>query len=269
MRVWILAVLISLCTHSSISSRPTHILITVQDIIFYISYRSIAYQIGWINMAWYTMQRHDPRYIHDFLMHFLHGIEPKTNIAHVPIGNYFGEKVPPIISEWFLGREPSRNFLSYVTNHIEQHELDSSQKSILLSLANVTFNPSLSPSILEALDEGCQIIKQLHDTRRFTLIGMINSNDELFELIRSKFNCSFNLFDDIVTSQEAQSIMPHKEFFRYVLHKHGIAPTDCLYIGNYEPSIKTAQELGIPTLACDNYDFKTLTNVLQSSELLS
>jgi len=249
---------------------PTTILITVQDFIFYISYRSIASKIGWTNMFWYTMQRHDPRYLHTFLMNFLHEIEPKTNLANIPIGDYAGEKVPPIICEWFLGQQPSLCFLTDVKDHISKHTtLDSVQQDILATLAQVTFDPRQSTEILEDLPEGMHIVNSLRETRRYKIIGIINSNDELFELITGKFAAECALFNDIITSQEAQSVMPHKQFFIYVLRKHDTRPDECLYIGNYEPSVKTAQELGIPTLVCNNYNFADVLTKLQATGLLN
>ncbi len=79
------------------------------------------------------------------------------------------------------------------------------------------------------------------------------ATDEFPEALQMKLSTVFehpeNLFDDIVTPEDAGEMKPSTVFFHRILDSHGIAPEDACMVGDsWERDLAPAQELGMTTI---------------------
>jgi 2-haloacid dehalogenase len=107
-------------------------------------------------------------------------------------------------------------------------------------------------SLHGAFPEVVEILKNLKDSG-YPLYALSNWPAEKFALIRTQHEF-FDWFDDMVISGEVRMVKPGKEIFQLMLDRIGKPASECIYIDDHDPNIRTAAELGFTTILYDSAD---------------
>ena len=59
--------------------------------------------------------------------------------------------------------------------------------------------------------------------------------------------------DGAVFSYEIQAAKPHEKIYKALLNKYHLKPEECIFIDDFPANIKTAQELGIDAILCQDH----------------
>lgn len=91
------------------------------------------------------------------------------------------------------------------------------------------------------------MLKELKKTNLYTIYALSNWSAETFKLITPRFDF-FNLFDGIVLSGIEKDIKPNPGFYRILLDRYQLNPSETLFIDDRVVNIEAAEKIGFKTI---------------------
>ena len=80
-----------------------------------------------------------------------------------------------------------------------------------------------------------------------------NVSNSYLNVLKGKFEF-FNLFNNCITSEEANSAKPSLKIFQYALGKIGVTPSESIFIDDQNQNVLAAESLGIIGHQYTNYE---------------
>jgi len=136
--------------------------------------------------------------------------------------------------EWNAKQDAGRSFREGVAELSSQfpHHAD------LIQAYDVHWEESLMPPNEQAIE----IVRQLKQAG-WSLFLLSNFSTEKFELVKQKHDF-LNLFDDMIISGEHETVKPEPAIFNIALQRINRAASECLFIDDSLPNIKTSRKMG-------------------------
>ncbi|WP_138991697.1 HAD family phosphatase [Larkinella sp. C7] len=88
------------------------------------------------------------------------------------------------------------------------------------------------------------LLKTIRDSGNYKLYALTNWSSETFPIALERFEF-LSWFDGIVVSGDEKDRKPFPSFYRTLLNRYAIEPTEALFIDDNLRNIKAAEELGI------------------------
>lgn len=109
----------------------------------------------------------------------------------------------------------------------------------------------LSLEKLTPLEQGVRLLKNVQEQGHKTFV-LSNISEEFLNLLLPH-HFFLKSFDGGLFSYEIQVVKPQKEIFLALLNKYHLKPEECLFIDDSPANIKTAKELGIHSILCQDH----------------
>jgi 2-haloacid dehalogenase len=92
-------------------------------------------------------------------------------------------------------------------------------------------------------------ISLLHELKQkgYSLFGLSNWSSETFPIVRKRFEF-FELFDGMIISGEVKLVKPDPDIFLRCLTMVAKPASECLFIDDSEPNVKTAVQMGFDSI---------------------
>lgn len=90
-----------------------------------------------------------------------------------------------------------------------------------------------------------EILKQIRDSKKYTLYALTNWSAETFPWALEKFDF-LSWFNGIVVSGHEKTRKPFPEFFQILFDRYRINPTQGLFIDDSQRNIEGARAVGLP-----------------------
>jgi 2-haloacid dehalogenase len=99
----------------------------------------------------------------------------------------------------------------------------------------------------DSIHETVDILQSLKETGRYKLYALTNWSAETFPHALERFEF-FKLFDGVLVSGEEKMRKPFAEFYRRLLNKFHIEPSQALFIDDSMRNVKAAEQVGIRSI---------------------
>lgn len=149
----------------------------------------------------------------------------------------FTEEVRKKNIEYEKGMITSAQFVdSYISeyNHLKKEQVIHSWNAILMDFPIYRYH----------------FIKKLSEEKNYQLILLSNTNEIHIDWVKENvpfFEEFKNCFDAFYLSYEINFRKPDAAIFEYVLEKHDLDPSECLFIDDTKENTEAAEALGIHT----------------------
>ena len=97
-----------------------------------------------------------------------------------------------------------------------------------------------------------EFLQKLHKKKKYKLFLMSNTNPLHFNYARKHFPF-IGLFDELILSYRMKMVKPDKRFFRKVIKKYNLVPSETLFIDDLEVNCNAAENTGMKTICYRNY----------------
>ncbi len=98
-----------------------------------------------------------------------------------------------------------------------------------------------------AFEDTVAVLKELKELNRYKIYALTNWSAETFPIALQRYEF-LHWFDGVVMSGEEKSRKPFPEFYHILLKRYNIDPQTSLFIDDNLRNIKSARELGIPSV---------------------
>jgi 2-haloacid dehalogenase len=105
----------------------------------------------------------------------------------------------------------------------------------------------------DSIHETVEILRGLRKADRYKLYALTNWSAETFPHALERFEF-FKLFDGVLVSGEEKTRKPFPEFYRRLLSKFNIEPSQALFIDDSMRNVKAAEEIGIKSIVFQSSD---------------
>lgn len=108
------------------------------------------------------------------------------------------------------------------------------------------------------IDQGLNILRSLHKNRiegdnNYKLYVLSNWSIKSFNLLTTHFPDIFELFDGIVISGNTGLRKPDARIYHHLIKTYNLKAEKSIFIDDQIENIKTAQQLGITGIFCENH----------------
>ena len=97
------------------------------------------------------------------------------------------------------------------------------------------------------IDETVEIFRQLKDSGRYKIYALTNWQAGLFDIALVRYNF-LHWFDGRVVSGEEKTRKPFSDFYRILLDRYHVNPSEALFIDDSIRNVKAAEELGLRSI---------------------
>ena len=92
-----------------------------------------------------------------------------------------------------------------------------------------------------------EIFKKLRETGKYKFYALTNWSAETFGIAKERYEL-LSWFDGLVVSGEEKMRKPFPEFYKILLDRYDVNPSEALFIDDNLRNIKAAGKLGIPSI---------------------
>ena len=170
-----------------------------------------------------------------------------------------GVELPYIICAYQAGRISADAALARAKEAIASHPAlfkSIHHQRIVERAIEIIFSPECEADCALEIPAGMRLLKELSDARSKGIIknifGLTNWEKDAFARTRAVLP-GLNYFDDIITSGEISTIKPNAGAYRYILAKHHLNPSECLFVDDQLENVLAARECGIKSLHLTDY----------------
>jgi len=197
---------------------------------------------------------------------------PQLRSSSVPITTHAGKRVPPLLCEYLAGTirssEALHRVLTYSANW-QTDELLEPDRTHLLKMLRVLFDPFSLQRCMKPIDQTVSLFeKTVNHTNVFILS---NWDHDSFIPFYEKYADTIFLNtprSHILISADCGLIKPEKAFYRYLLDRHNLTPSECIFIDDQPDNIHAAQEEGIESFWYTPEHITELTDLLNRYHLV-
>lgn len=104
---------------------------------------------------------------------------------------------------------------------------------------------------LRPVPEVVELLQQLKSLG-YKLIALSNMPHDIFIALFEEHKF-WQLFDDIIISGQVKLIKPNPAIFEFLLNKHDLAASDCIFLDDSQANIAQAKSMGFNTLKVINF----------------
>ncbi len=178
----------------------------------------------------------------------------------------------------FTRKDYAQHFMSHCTGiagFLTQQGADTSAAPSLRKKRDDLYSRFIRTQ-LKSLPGAEDILKQLHQSQKYTLGIVTGSEREHFQLIHAQTQC-LNYIDFVVDQADVKHTKPDPEPYLLALQKAGVKPEEALVIEDSARGLEAATKAGIecwviPTELTQSQDFskskKVLNNILELPDYL-
>ena len=117
---------------------------------------------------------------------------------------------------------------------------------------NIRFFYDRWPEMLRGEIPGTvELLKTIRDSGNYKLYALTNWSSETFPIALERFEF-LSWFDGIVVSGDEKDRKPFPSFYRTLLNRYAIEPTEALFIDDNLRNVKAAEDLGIHAIHFSN-----------------
>src|SRR3990167_10667541 len=192
----------------------------------------------------YKLLRLDPK------KDFFTIIDKISAISTNPIYNK-GRKLPLILADWMSGLKTPQEIKQLADKAIKHSNYSTAEKNLFYGISNLMFTPE------NLADSQTLVIPMAHLLKKFKLAGykicILSNWDECsFKEVYKKHHKLFELCDHIVISGKEKLSKPDPKFYKKLLDKCNLNPSECMFIDDEPYNISAAQKLGLKTITHTN-----------------
>ena len=184
----------------------------------------------------------------EFYFEFLDTI---TAESQDPVYNK-GKKLPLILADWMSGVKTSDEIRLIIQQKLTECEHPIAVKNLFSAIGNLMFTPEQMAESQEIIVPMAKLVQDFKNAG-YQVCVLSNFDEHSFEIIQSKHQNLFNLFDKILISGKEKTSKPNPEFYKKLLHSE-LEASECLFIDDEPYNIQTAQKLGFKTILHSNYE---------------
>lgn len=160
-------------------------------------------------------------------------------------------------NQWFNQYHANELFSGLETGIQEEENFVKQIQSLLPQPASETaILDAWNAMLLDFRSSSISFLPQLAKTYRLFLLS--NTNEIHLRAFQKKYEAAFegrkldDLFEAAYYSHRIGFRKPTPESYQYVLHQHGLQPSETLFVDDSLPNIEAAQKLGINTIHLRN-----------------
>ncbi len=226
------------------------IIFDLVNVLFKENYAGFAQKIGYGLLASYavTHWRNPGHRCLDMLHTISDSAEQKPHLR-ITLNN---RTMPRCIVELYEGKKTCAEIKDEIRNAIEELDnnkffVSSKEKSIMRSIIDLTFDPTVTASITEPIKQMISLAQKLKQNG-YSVYLLTNIPDEFYTVLQNNHPSVITLFDGIVVSSHIKTAKPNKEAFEHLLTAHNLNPTSCILVDNNPENVSTAKSLGMKAI---------------------
>lgn len=179
---------------------------------------TVTFDLGGVLIDW------DPRYLYRTL--FDDEAEMEAFLAEVTT------------PEWNAEQDAGRTWVEAVDSLAEEYP----EHRPLIEAYHLRWPETLGDAIEGTVD----ILAELRDAG-VRLLALSNWSAETFPVARERYPF-LGWFEGIVISGEVKAAKPDERIFRVLIDRHGVEPSETLFVDDNEPNVRAAAALGFVTV---------------------
>lgn len=177
-----------------------------------------------------------------------------------------GLRMPQIMIDWQTNAQELQDIQNAMIQHISDVPLSIIEKNLHISTVYMMTTPSKYIATKKIIQEAVQLIKILKK-QGYKLYILSNWDAQSFKLFQEKFSEIFidgnqEIFDGIMISGTIHMIKPNKDIFQACLKNFNIKASDAIFIDDTIENIQSAENCGIKSIHCKNFDMTTVKKEL-------
>lgn len=243
-------------------TRHSNIIFTLEKFLFGVDskavtdrlgYISLARCIGWLKAAQLAIPGITGASQQEEFFNLLAKIQLPEFKKHQSI-RYRDKEIPDILYHCWLGTTDNKTLLRIYRANIKQNtELYDVEKKTLYNgaaLATTDYH-----TILTRIDDGIELVKQLKENTQHKLYLILNGNKEIVATLKKEHTDVFDLFDEVITSSEAQAINTQKEMYQYIMKEYNLNPENTVAVITFNSNKKAALQAGLQIINAKKQQF--------------
>lgn len=177
-----------------------------------------------------------------------------------------GKQLPLILADWMSGIKTPAELKEIIEQEIQKTDHATSVKNLFIAIGNLMFIPENLAYTQKLVVPMAHLLKKFKEAG-YQICVLSNWDAESFEVVKQKHPRLFELCDQVLVSGQEKVSKPDQEFYKKVLQKCHVNPTECLFIDDEPYNIKAASELGFKTI--QHIDAITTSKELISTGLIT
>lgn len=177
-----------------------------------------------------------------------------------------GKQLPPILADWMSGLKTPEELKTIIDQALEKTDHATSVKNLFNAIANLMLIPENLAYSQEVVIPMAKLLKKFKKAG-YQICILSNWDAHTFKLVKEQHPKLFDLCDQIIISGQEKMSKPNHEFYKKVLQKCNVNPSECLFIDDEPYNIKAASQLGFKTI--QHIDALTTSKELISNGLVT
>jgi HAD superfamily hydrolase (TIGR01509 family) len=172
-----------------------------------------------------------------------------------------GKQLPLIMADWMSGIKTPEEIKEIIEQALEKTDHATSVKNLFAAITNLMLIPENLAHCQEVVIPMAKLLKKFKEAG-YQICILSNWDAHTFKLVKKQHPKLFDLCDQILISGEEKLSKPDPNFYKKLIEKSSLNPSECLFIDDEPYNIKAASELGFKTI-------EHIDAVTTSKELIS
>lgn len=270
-----------------VPDEPVHIKAVIcglGDVLLKTSSYKLVRFIGLGDVMWYTSTGgHTADDLKNMMFSFIDYMaevedkEKRESSKRVP--TIKGHKISPAMILWKKGKLTSEAMREIALLHIEDMDRNGVfeseiEKRIATNMAKALLDPDIQAKSKDEILDFTKILRNLTSQkdksgkRKYIFILLSNTETALIPKLKQRFPNLFSIFDDTVMSGDSGMVKPDEEVYEYILKKHNLKASECVYLDSQEENIEAAEDVGIHSIQVQKGCYKQVRTGLADLGML-
>jgi FMN phosphatase YigB (HAD superfamily) len=155
---------------------------------------------------------------------------------------YKNQKMPLIMADWQSGLKAPQEIKQLVDNVITNSKFSIAEKHLFYGISNIMFIPENLVYSQTLILPMAKLLKKFKEAG-YRVCILSNWDEDSFACVYKKYPKLFDLCDEVFISGKEKVAKPNPEFYKKLLDKCNLNPTECIFIDDQPHNIATAREL--------------------------
>ncbi len=162
-----------------------------------------------------------------------------------------GQKLPLILADWQTGLQSPQKIKDLADQAIENSTFSTAEKNLFYSISELMFTAKKLTASQTLVLPMAKLLKKFKEAG-YRVCILSNWDEDSFASVYNKYPKLFDLCDEIFISGKEKLAKPNPEFYKKVLAKCNLNPTECMFFDDEPHNIATARELGFKAIEHKN-----------------
>lgn len=191
------------------------------------------------------------------ILYKLDSVAINSSCAH----DHDGQLLPALMCDWMTGAQTPKEILHIVVSAIDNNPdwfVTKSEKKLVRNIARMMFTPKRFAKTRELIKDGIKFLQQCKQAGHNIYI-LSNWDAESIDVLQNnnkQFKKFIDLCDGVAISAKYGVMKPNKKFYKNLLSKYRLTPSDCVFFDDQLENIEAAQQLGMHGIRVVNKNFK-------------